>query len=81
MIHSAIFFRKFALFLIGATTDKVKTKIDITDVNLLEVCYILEDCQFLVYKLVCIAYNWNEAFKENCRISDTLNQVTSTRDP
>ena len=65
---------------IGGTTDKVKTKIDKTDFNLLAACYVLEDQQFLVYKLVRITYNWNEAFKENCRVSDTLNQVISTRD-
>jgi len=43
----------------------------------------LEDRQFLVYNFGRFAYNWNkgvsvfwkQAFKENCRISDTLNQV------
>ena len=55
----------------------------------LEACYFLEDRQFLVYNFDRFAYNWNrgvsvswnEAFKENCRISDTLNQVISTHEP
>ena len=56
--------------------------------SLLMKCYFLEDSQFLVYKLVRFAYNWNnvmlarsealalswnDGFKENCRNSDTLN--------
>ena len=49
--------------------------------SLLMECYFLVDSQFLVYKLVRFAYNWdnemlqswNDGLKENHRNSDILN--------
>ena len=49
---------------IGGTTDKVKIKIFKTAFSLLMECYFLEDSQFLVYKLVRFAYNWNNGILE-----------------